>query len=453
MEKNSKPYRPEASGTAGDAGVVGNSARVTSPEQAGLAHASDLPRVTSIAQLYDKTGPNATPFAGRGLPAAVAPPPRPAEVVMPWQGEPGGIDRVPDTQRPPSAEKTLGQPVPKAPGTPDAGTTRRSPRAERADQAAQMAAGADRAALPQRASGSDDQIRVAPAPVEAAPRPAAGVADVYQADQRADAAHVPDARQDHPREPLRVDSGGQADARVRSEEQQEISDRGMSPEPAPQQQVVQTGQHEQVRARREEPRAPQATAGSSDQSPGEAQQPGQGTEGHRVGISAPDEVAPPTRTGGAGGRGHTLPPADSNDGPQEPRIPPEVRGLIARMEETLVGHPDDGSKAAGLAINLWREGKISSYADFEVALRSIGSRIHFVAYPKELLPRGDTLSYPEGCSSDAGDPEYALFTAHEGAAQAERVRLSLGGVSKEENLRRLRLAGRIVIPSERKNRE
>jgi hypothetical protein len=125
--------------------------------------------------------------------------------------------------------------------------------------------------------------------------------------------------------------------------------------------------------------------------------------------------------------------------------PPEVRGYISGMEE-LMREPEynHAGTPTQLAIDLWRAGCISSFAQFEGCLRDMGSRVHFLAVPLDYFGDQYVTVYPGGVAE--GEPEHTLYAAVNGSEEAQQMLTHLG-ITAEENVTYLAHTGVITLPS------
>lgn len=137
---------------------------------------------------------------------------------------------------------------------------------------------------------------------------------------------------------------------------------------------------------------------------------------------------------------------DHNMGKEQHRessLPPEVYGHISQMEESMIhGEFNHAGTPSQLAIDLWKDGKISSFAQFEEALRHVDSRVYSFAVPLDYFGKQTKTIYPVNKGNEI--PKYTLYFAVNGKNEAIQMRKKLG-VTIAENQRRLKQTGILTI--------
>lgn len=135
----------------------------------------------------------------------------------------------------------------------------------------------------------------------------------------------------------------------------------------------------------------------------------------------------------------------SAENPNRQKITPEIRGIIAKMD-TIMNAPEFNHAGTPIqvAIDLWNEGKIDSFAQFETFLRIMDSRNYFIAAPLTYFGKQFETVYPVKGHKD--QPKYSLYTVVNGSAEAQQLRTKLG-INQIENWKRLKKTG-ILIPKQ-----
>lgn len=123
--------------------------------------------------------------------------------------------------------------------------------------------------------------------------------------------------------------------------------------------------------------------------------------------------------------------------------PPEVRGVIAQMEELMCQRQyNHAGVPTQAAIELQGAGYVTSFAHFEACLRQMGSRVHFLAVPLDFYGSRFATIYPLGRTDP---PEHSLYVAVNSADEAAQM-LERLGVTSEENVARLENMGVLTLP-------
>lgn len=122
----------------------------------------------------------------------------------------------------------------------------------------------------------------------------------------------------------------------------------------------------------------------------------------------------------------------------------DVEPALSTMEELMqIRKYANKATPLTLAINLIREGLISTFADFQKLLTQRHSKINFIAIPYGDLPTGCEVAYPYG--DPARRPKYALKIILDGDLATAECLGELN-ITPQENLERLKYTGVLKKP-------
>lgn len=128
---------------------------------------------------------------------------------------------------------------------------------------------------------------------------------------------------------------------------------------------------------------------------------------------------------------------------RKPGFSPEARGLVAEME-TLTGADQRFNHAdipTEVALHLIKQGEIESLAHFELLLRQMDSRVHFVAVPLDFYG-SEWLGKTRGIGQNS-QVEHTLWVGVNGEAETAQMMERLG-VTPDQNLANLTTTGVLV---------
>lgn len=125
--------------------------------------------------------------------------------------------------------------------------------------------------------------------------------------------------------------------------------------------------------------------------------------------------------------------------------PTEMRTAITRMDGLMSSDPryNHAGIPAQIALDLIKDGAVTSFSEFETWLREMGSDVHFVAVPLDFY--GPSWAHKTvNPFNTTNAPEYTLWTGVNGEAEAAAMLATLE-ISVEENSQRLLTAGILSV--------